>query len=356
MEIQALTPEQVSAAALRVLRVGSPRGLFEVPALAAALRRAASFLCPAPPGRIVRSVGETLETLEGYGEGTLDHIEATLEALVGDGDLVELPPDSERRHRVLVLGPPAFIRRRSGVCVLLGVRPDGAPLLDDELMGRVEYAAQLRILRPAASPCLADDLKTQGLWALAPAHWVRAPQPATAAEVVEQHQRLLSASAASGDVRGLRLLDPSSPVTYYRGRWRSSNASDTGNFVARRPQAYGPDIWCFAEIRRGHLVRFVDLDSGLLGPAADTAWRLQAALDASAGKPQVVRARLQTTSTTLLDLFSPLPSWAQRHLQVVATPQARSGGALLSYAVPQDEVAEELGFLESMLWIAVTRG
>lgn len=355
MEIQALTAEQVSAEALRMLRVGSPRGLFEVPALAAALRRAASFLCPAAPRRIVRAVGETLEGLAGYGEGTLDHLEGTLEALVGDGDLVELPPDSERRYRVLVLGPPAFIRRRSGVCLLLGVRPEGAPLLDDELMGRVEHAAQLRILRPAASPRLADDLKTQGLWDLAPAGWVRAPNPAPAAEVVEQHQRLLSAAPPSGDVPELRLLDPSSPVTYYRGRWRSTKASDTGNFVARRPQAYGPDIWCFAEVRRGHLVRFVDLDSGALGPAADAAWRLQAALDASAGRPQVLRARHDPTSTVALDLFSPLPSWAQRHLEMVATPQARSRGALLSYAVTQDEVAEELGFLESMLWVTVTR-
>jgi hypothetical protein len=54
--------------------------------------------------------------------------------------------------------------------------------------------------------------------------------------------------------------------------------------------------------------------------------------------------------------MSPIPSWAQRRLDIIGTPMLRSPGALFSYGVRREDVAEELEFLASMLWTSVADG
>jgi hypothetical protein len=155
-------------------------------------------------------------------------------------------------------------------------------------------------------------------------------------------------------LEGVTILDPSAPVRFYRGRWRTPKKADDGIFVARRPQAYGADLWCFAEVSTGAVTRLIDLPVTVsVAPASDEAWRLQAALDAEAGHPQLFRVRgRELTDAALLDLFSPLPSWAQRRLDAIGKPLLRSRGALLSYRIPREELDEELQFLVNMLWMA----
>ena len=123
--------------------------------------------------------------------------------------------------------------------------------------------------------------------------------------------------------------------------------------MARRPQAYGADLWCYARVTAGEIVQLVDLPLlESMAPGADEAWRLQAAIDVLAGHPQQVRLRQGSeTSQVVLDLFGPAPSWAQRRLDVVGMPLQRGRGALFSYCLPADEVAEELQFLADMQWI-----
>jgi len=104
----------------------------------------------------------------------------------------------------------------------------------------------------------------------------------------------------------------------------------------------------------GEVIRLIDLPlESPLARGADEAWRLQAAMDSLAGQPQSVRvAASQRAGRAIVNFFSPVPSWAQRRLDIVGTPLLRSKGALLSYALPEQELDEELAALARTMWIA----
>jgi hypothetical protein len=152
-------------------------------------------------------------------------------------------------------------------------------------------------------------------------------------------------------IAGLRVLDTGLPPRFYRGRWRPATPDDAGYFVARRPQAYGADLWCFGQFNGAGRVRLLDLPiENPLSSGADEAWRLQAALDALADNPQAVCVQ-PSANGCRLDLFSPLPSWAQRRLDLVGSPSPRGRGALFSYLVPSADADEEIAFLGRLLWM-----
>lgn len=354
MGIGALSPEQVADRALTSLGLGDAGvDLFSIEALASSLRRAASFSCPATPTTILRTVADALRGLPGYSEDTHTQLDTVLDALVGVGDLLELPsggPDGGKR--LIYLGHPAFIRRDSGTCVLIGVRPDGEPLATDDLATQIEFDGHLRLVRGTAG--LDELMAANDIAERSALQWLHAPHSRSAKEVITEYAGRLDAAGPSGEIDEARLIDPTSSVRYYRGRWRSPKSDDTGVFVARRPQAYGADLWCVAQLDHGSFNRLVDLPRfGSLFPAADEAWELQAAIDAASGHPQLVRVRPASNATsTVLDFFSPLPSWAQRRLDLFGTPLLTSRGALFSYSLPASETGEELAFLAERLWMS----
>jgi hypothetical protein len=282
-------------------------------------------------------------------------VDTVVGLLVAYGDLLELPLDDlggKRTH--IFLGPPTFVRRSAG-CLLLGVRPDGAPILDGIQSHAIEYRGHVRVLR-SQQQAVHELLVHEGLAELQVDHWLRAPRKSSPRELVDAYVKRLAAAVGTAEIQGLRVLDPTTRVTYYRGRWRDLRPPDTGRFIARRPQAFGSDLWCFSEVSRGHVSRLIDLPiSSPLKSGADEAWRLQAALDAIAGSPQRVRISCPqaASSHTLLDLYSPVPSWCQRRLDAVATPVTRSPSALVSYQVSHADIDEEIEFLKDMMWIAV---
>lgn len=330
-------------------RVDSPT------ALAASVRRAASFLCPAPPGALGREVNDALCGLtESPSTEGIEAIESALDALVALGDLVELPLEEpgSRSRRHLFLGPPSYVRRESG-CVVLGVRPEGAPILSEGLIERVEYSGHMRyIRRQDESEDLEEELAGEGLFELSPEHWLKAPRRASPEELIDQYSARLDAAGGAGDIEGIRMIDPSSDVAYYRGRWRAPNQRDSGRFVVRRPQAYGADLWCFAQLREGGIEKLFDLPvTSPIARGADEGWRLQAAIDRSTGRPQRLRVRRPLARSAVIDVFSPLPSWHQRRLEFVGERTDRSPGALFSYSLAAEDVAEEVQFLVEMLWL-----
>lgn len=188
---------------------------------------------------------------------------------------------------------------------------------------------------------------------LAADQWLRAPRESQAGEMVETYATRLAARPTTGHIEEARILDSYRDVTYYRGRWRTPRRDDNGHFVARRPQAYGAELWSFVSVEDGAVNRVLDLPvSDPLAPAADEAWRLQAAIDAVAGHPQTVRIRSGARpELTTVDLFGPLPSWAQRRFDAVGIPALRSPGALFSYHVPHADLADELASLKALLWM-----
>jgi hypothetical protein len=102
----------------------------------------------------------------------------------------------------------------------------------------------------------------------------------------------------------------------------------------------------------GTVVKLIDLPlQSSLALGADEAWRLQAALDSIATRPQQVRIRTGSSSP-IIDFFSPVPSW--RRLDVVGTALSGASGALFSYLVPPNELGEEVRYLKEMMWLAAS--
>lgn len=354
MGVDRLDAADAARAAVHTLAMGiGDVDLMSDEAIAASLRRAASVLCPTTAGALVRAVSEVLAGLPGYTNETEANIGILVDSLVAYGDLLELSVVvGSRNAQQLFLGPPGFIPRASHTALLVGIRPEGAPLVGDDLLAQIEYLAHTRLIRSIDDRRIADILGPEDLIEIPSERWLNAPRLATPQETLAYYVSRLEAAGSSGEIEGLRLIDPASKVTYYKGRWRQANPRDEGQFVARRPQAFGADLWCFTQVVGGEVTRLIDLPlQAPLGRGADEAWRLQAAQDAIAGHPQRIRIR-EGNPTSLLEFFSPVPSWIQRRLDIVAKPLGNIRGAMFAYSLPHEELAEEVRFLGDMMWLS----
>ncbi len=326
---------------------------FTPEATAEGLRRAASLLCPTTPGEIVDAVKAVLVPLAGRGGVNREDLLAQLELLIANGDLLELRQSGERKTRLVYLGPPSFVQKVPGEYLLLGVRPEGRPLVDEELSRRVDHEAHVRCV--TLDPDRAFSvLKAAGLQELRLDRWLRHPQLLDAADHLAALRLRLGVALEAGEVAGLEIIDPTKPVGYYRGRWRSLDATDAGDFVGRRPQAYGAAAWCFVRILKGHPTRLLDLPAeDPRAYARDEAWRLQAAIDAVVETPQCYRLRQMPppSGVSILDLFAPVPSWAARQLDLLGTLVERGRGALFSYRLTSAAIPTATKLLADMLWM-----
>jgi len=311
-------------------------------------------MCPTSPGALARAVAEAAAPLSTLSAQELrSAIEAAVESVIACGDLSELPiTEMGIRRRTTFLGPPAFVCL-GDLYLLLGVRGEGAPILSDQLREMVEHRGHLRVIR-TADPAIRETLLSEDLIELRPEQWLHAPRRSSAQELVDRYSTHLNATGKASRIEGLRILDPHADVRFYRGRWREPEKRDAGRFLARRPQAFGAALWCWSELADGELTALIDLPiQSPLARGCDEAWHLQAALDAISEHPQQLRVRDTPSApgAVLLDLFSPLPSWAQRRLEVIATSVARSAGALVTYQLSNNNVEEEANFLKDMMWL-----
>jgi hypothetical protein len=328
--------------------------LTAVESLAAALRRAAGFLCPCSERTLVRAVVRPMEALVPHLEEIQDSVEATLEALVAHGDLLEqreLGGDPETRSGVLLYAaPPSFVPRFNGGALLLGIAPEELSPLPRELEARVEHRNHVRRLPPDVCDDLRTELNRLGLVELSFEAWLKAPPPETPERHVARMDALLDGAPAAHAIPGLLLLDSTKPVRYYRGRWTEPRGQ-TGRFVARRDQAYGAPLWCYVQTREGLPERFLDLPlPSSRARGCDEAWRLQLAIDALRRQPQQFRLRPGPVGTRILEFFSPLPLWARRRWDALGEP-VLCAGCLFAYRVNENEVDEEARFIFENLWL-----
>ena len=348
-----LTAEQVIELKLSELHlVDACDSLVSTEALAAALRRAAGFLCPCAPQTLLRSVTGPLEAITEDADDLAEHTQETLDALLAVGDLIEsqehVDGEGSVRRRVIYAAQPAFVARASGGAILLGIAPDGASPLTSDLAERVEVSQHVRRIS-GGDDSLHSQLRKLGLVELSEVAWLKAPSPETAKQFVTRLDVELNKAPASGALPELEVLDPASSVSYYRGRWAAPKHRD-GRFIARRKQAYGAALWCYVELKDGEPERFVDFPlAHSRWRGCDEAWRLQMALDVSRGSPQQVRVQ-SSGDEALFEFFSPIPMWAQRRLDAVGLP-VRKKGCLFAYSIPREDVEDEVRFLEQMLWI-----
>ncbi|GGW55638.1 hypothetical protein GCM10010381_46450 [Streptomyces xantholiticus] len=354
-----ITPVSGPHAAERAVRAlgldETATDLFSTEAICASLRRAASFLCPAMPRRLVEAVLEAISPLDESCSLTRGQVAEQLDLLVSIGDLVELPRQQDRGSRQLYLAPPSYVAKAPGQYLLLGVRPNASPLVDESVGTEVLYEGHTRSMEldPEVGPA---QMHAAGLHEIRREYWLKHPGADSAAFVVATMRQRLDQAAESGQVSDLAIIDPGASVRYYRGRWRPPADGDSGDFVARRPQAYGADLWCLVRIERGMPRALVDLPVDAPdGAACDEAWRFQAAIDAVMGNPQVMHVRSATGApeTQIVDLFGPVPGWAQRYLELIGTPVSRTRGALISYRVPISAISQISTFVTDMLWMHV---
>ena len=352
MKVSAATAEECRELAVRTLGIDEAADLLAAEGLAASVRRAASFLCPASPRRIVDAVLEALQPLLPEGGLPRGDLADLLDLLVGVGDLIELPRQGDAPGRLLYLGPPMYVEKHPGFYLLAGIRPFGAPLTGPDLAEAIQYEGHTRAisLDPAHA---AERLAEDGLQKVKAEQWVRRPAELAPDALLSQVRQRLAAAGPAGEVEGLQVIDPAARVTYYRGRWRPLKQADSGILVGRRPQAYGSDLWCAVEVAGGRprsLTDFPAEDTAV--PGHDEAWRIQAAIDAASGTPQVYRARSAPGSEgRTVDFFSPLPRWAERYLELAGTAVPKASGALFSYRVPEAAMPRLGDFLARMMWM-----
>lgn len=351
MVVKRLTPSEVHATKVQELGLDAEAvDLTSIEAIANALRRAAGILCPCSASTLVRAVINPLRGLIEDLDKIRTSVEETLEAIIAHGDILEQRVVTENGHEstpLLYCAPPSFIIRDSGAAILLG---QTSSVLPDDLEMEIKYLDYVRLLQKSVEDDLRTNLQQLGLLELSFGMWMKAPPVERPMDFLARINRLIEGVSPSRDVPGIVLLDPEKPVNYYRARWVQPKGH-TGRFVARRPQAYGTDLWCYVEMRDGQPERLIDLPlPGNRWRGCDEGWRIQMAIDAVRGKPQRFQARPGPMATKVFELFSPIPLWARRRWNAVGEPTS-STGCLFAYRFPMAEAEEEIRFIKEALWI-----
>ena len=332
----------------------NPQGHIDDILLAALVRRSAGIHCPCSRTTLRASLIESLQLLSPDETSLSDRIDAIIEGLIVGGDLLELndvtTDDPEVKGTWVFAAPPSFVVRRSGGIFLLGIVSDQDAFLPQSLASRISNEGYARVIAPEPDEDLSAELREQGLQRLSEDAWLRSPKAERPEVLLNRFERQLSEQPPSGAVNDLQILDQALSVTYYLGRWTTPR-SQTGSFVARRPQEFGAPIWCFAALEAGTLVRLLDLPlKKTRWRGCDVAWHLQMAIDYCRNSPQLYRRR-QDGDGVRVDFFSPLPEWSQRRLMIIGHPLPRER-SLTSYRLPVAEVEIEEHFLQERLWLS----
>lgn len=319
--------------------------------IAQALRRTVFIEAPCSIRTVCSLVMNSLGPLTDEPENLKTLIYDIIDDLVNLGDLLEMRDEiAGETNLILRPAPPAFVLRRDGTFIIVGVAGDDVtpPQVND--FNLVYYPSGLRILIPSNTQSCRQTLIDLGLIELPMITWLRAPVSITADKLVKSWISRLPNDIHPEKIENFEIIDISNTTSYYKGRWQSLNEQHAGIYIARRPQRYGARLWCLAEIRDGLVQRFVDIHSGdARFRDCDEAWRLLAAMDALTGSPQQVRV-VYEKEITVLSFTSPLPSWAIRRLSLVGE-RLKPHRALLQFSLPLHNSEEELHWLEESLWL-----
>lgn len=321
--------------------------------LAGLVRRAAAILCPCSRATLATAVSDSLEGIVAESECLRERAEDTVEGLVVLGDLLDLSQattnDLEAKESWVFSAPPGFVVRRSGTVLLLGMAQDEGFPLPSDLREQIIFNRFTRLLRPRANEQLPKALVEMGLLQHAEGAWLKTPKDEPASVLLDKVTARLAAQSPSGDIVDLLILDPASKVDFYKGRWKLPK-TETGFFVARRPQEYGAALWGVVQLLNGKAQKFLEFPTKAnRWRACDEAWHIQLAIDHQRGVPQRYRRR-EAGEGAFLEFFSPIPMWAERHLAVVGEG-ALASKCLFSYFVPQDELRSEEEFIQKRLWL-----
>jgi hypothetical protein len=347
---------QVSAAEILAAArqsFGLPAGDLDEAFVAAALRRAASALCPCSQSTLAAAVHDALRFSRQGSSAIENLLQDCLEGLTVAGDLLEINrvtlDDPNIPGTWLFAGPPSFVRRASGTLVVFGIATGGLLPLPQRLSSQLRYNGCFRMLPSDGDDVIAAELRDLGFIEQRERSWLRAPPLRTASAFRNAVLTALDASPNRAPVAGLEILIP---LAGGYGRWTIPE-DQTGVFVARRPQAYGAPLWCAVRLGNGVCTNLLDLppadDPYPDWRGCDYGWQLRFALDACAGQPCRYQRRLCDPDIELRFNF-PLPLWTTRRLELAGRRQPRQH-ALLTYLLPAHEAEADEEFLQQMLWL-----
>lgn len=319
--------------------------------IAQALRRSVFIAAPCSMRTVCSLVMNSLGPLSDEPEKLKILIDDVIDDLVNMGDVLEMRYEiAGEPNFILRPAPPAFVLRRDGTFIIVGVAGDEITPPQANDYNLVYRLSGLRTLTPSNVQSCRQTLIDLGLIELPMNVWLHAPVSITADKFVRSWVSRLPNDINPEKIENLEMIDISKATSYYKGRWQSLNEQHAGIYIARRSQRYGAKLWCFAEIRDGLVQRFVDIHSrDARVRDCDEAWRLLTALDALSGSPQQVRV-VYEKEMAVLSFTSPLPSWAVRRLSLVGE-RLKPHRALLEFSLPLQNSEEELHWLEETLWL-----
>lgn len=358
MVIREITAEAVLAQCRKVVGVPEPgtTGVEDV-LIASLLRRVAGYLTPCSRSALRASIVDCLKML-GDESDMVERVERAIDWLLVGGDLLEL--NDVTVSDLLVKGtwvfpsPPGYIVRPSGSVFIVGTVPDQDNFLPSSIASRVKHEGLSRVIQALPGEDLSRELSAFGLRQIPERVWLKTPREEALETMLASYKQLLQGQGPSGEIAGLVIIDPVSPVRYYKGRWTSPKASHSGLFVGRRPQEFGAPIWGLVQLERGSPIRFLDLPLRQRSrwKGSDEAWHVQMAIDRSNATPQRYR-RITKADGVRFDFFSPLPSWTQRRFMLFghSVPPEK---CLMSFLLSNDEAKTEEQFLTHRLWLSAT--
>lgn len=324
--------------------------------LACCIRRQAGFQCPCSKATLVSSASQPFQHLiEMPIEDFNLRLEEIVERLIIGGDLLELNEvvtnDLETKSTWIFPAHPSYLPRPNGRFLILGIVPDEiSPIAS--LAHRIIYNGCKRSIIQNDGEDLDHILSDLGLTKLSESAWLKLPKVSSAQDYLAGMNKKLSNASHSGEILGLTILDTNKSNTYYRGRW-TDPANYTGNYIAKRPHLYGGHIWCYVELKDGHLVRFIDIPfrhNNVNQRGCDGAWHLQMAIDYCTGSPQLYDIR-EGDNGDIFDFFSPIPLWAERRL-IALGEIVEPKNCLFSYLIPKSDSYSEEHFIKENLWLS----
>lgn len=321
-------------------------------AIAALLRRAASFNCPCTASTLISVVLQSLGVFEDQQRPTRDEVSDMLESVLAYGDLVEAPEiTGTSKERLLYLAPPAYVEISPVMFLLIGIVPDADYPLPDTLKPELEYANHCRRLHVKDNLAAIEILRQIGFVSLTPTSWLKSPNISVADHFLSRYSALLQDSGPAGKIDDLQILDSQRSVGFYPGRWAMLKGH-SGTFVARRPQPFGAPLWCYVRVENGMVKSLLDLPAlETRWRPCDEAWHIQQAVDSVRGTPQRFKCRSSgSKDTVVVDFFSPVPLWARRRWDCVGTP-VLPYKCLFSYSFAQAHLREELAFARDSMWL-----
>lgn len=353
MKIREVAPKEVVGYCRSYFGLVAGSSELDDALLADLLRYAAGILCPCSRAVLRFALEESLSFLGPEISNLAERLDRLTEELIVVGDLLDLSnvatDDPDVKGTWVFAAPPSFIVRRNGNIFLNGIVPDHASFLPEDLKSRVDRSHATRFIQTGPGENLVERLTTHGLNHMQEDAWLRSPKYYAPDQLIKHFENQLATQPICGPITDLIILDHSKAVTYYRGRW-CAPTSQSGTYVARRPQEFGASLWSVTELVDGIPTRFIDLPlTNYRWRGCDSAWHLQLAIDYCAGHPQQY-LRSETDGGARFDFFSPLPLWAQRRLMIFGNERPNNK-SLFAHEVRNSEVENEEKYLQEHLWL-----